>query len=84
MSGKHVPVRTFGDWQDPAPGFVEADLVAHGYGSGGDDEMLGHFAPMSVASSQPTVIDSDRDVYPVRSTPSRSRRPWGLDVSWAA
>ena len=24
-----VPVRTFGDWQDPAPGFVEADLVAH-------------------------------------------------------
>ena len=25
-----VPVRTFGDWQEPAPGFVEADLVAHG------------------------------------------------------
>ena len=24
-----VPVRTFSDWQDPAPGFVEADLVAH-------------------------------------------------------
>ena len=24
-----VPVRTFGDWKDPAPGFVEADLVAH-------------------------------------------------------
>ncbi len=24
-----VPVRTFGDWQEPAPGFVEADLVAH-------------------------------------------------------
>ena len=24
-----VPVRTFGDWQDPAPVFVEADLVAH-------------------------------------------------------
>ena len=24
-----APVRTFGDWQDPAPGFVEADLVAH-------------------------------------------------------
>ncbi len=28
-----VPVRTFGDWQDPAPGFVEADLVAHCGGS---------------------------------------------------
>src|ERR1019366_9266287 len=24
-----VPVRTFDDWDDPAPGFVEADLVAH-------------------------------------------------------
>jgi hypothetical protein len=26
---RRVPVRTFADWQDPAPGFVEADLVAH-------------------------------------------------------
>ncbi len=24
-----VPVRTFSDWGDPAPGFFEADLVAH-------------------------------------------------------
>src|SRR5664279_4618673 len=24
-----VPIRTFNDWNDPAPGFVEADLVAH-------------------------------------------------------
>lgn len=28
-----VPVRTFSDWNDPAPGFVEADLVAHCGGS---------------------------------------------------
>jgi hypothetical protein len=26
---RSVPVRTFADWNDPAPGFVEADLVAH-------------------------------------------------------
>ena len=26
---RHVPVRTFADWGDPPPGFVEADLVAH-------------------------------------------------------
>jgi hypothetical protein len=26
---RSVPVRTFSDWGDPAPGFVEADLVAH-------------------------------------------------------
>jgi hypothetical protein len=24
-----VPVRTFGDWKDPPPGFVEVDFVAH-------------------------------------------------------
>lgn len=26
---RSVPVRTFADWHDPAPGFVEADLVVH-------------------------------------------------------
>jgi len=26
---RSVPVRTFEGWDDPAPGFVEADLVAH-------------------------------------------------------
>jgi hypothetical protein len=26
---RSVPVRTFADWDDPAPGFVEADLVVH-------------------------------------------------------
>jgi hypothetical protein len=24
-----VPVRTFADWNDPLPGYVEGDLVAH-------------------------------------------------------
>lgn len=28
-----VAVRTFSDWNDPPPGFTEADLVAHGGGS---------------------------------------------------
>jgi len=26
---RSVPVRTFADWNDPVPGFMEADLVAH-------------------------------------------------------
>ena len=26
---RSVPVRTFDDWDDPPPGFIEADLVAH-------------------------------------------------------
>jgi hypothetical protein len=26
---RSIPVRTFSDWEDPSPGFMEADLVAH-------------------------------------------------------
>jgi hypothetical protein len=27
---RSVPIRTFNDWRDPAPGFMEVDMVAHG------------------------------------------------------
>jgi hypothetical protein len=27
---REVPIRTFNDWKDPAPGFCEVDMVAHG------------------------------------------------------
>jgi hypothetical protein len=27
---RSVPIRTYADWNDPAPGYMEADLVAHG------------------------------------------------------
>jgi hypothetical protein len=30
---RQIPIRTFADWNDAAPGFVEADLVAHDGGS---------------------------------------------------
>ena len=36
---RSIPVRTFADWKDPAPGFLEADLVAHG-----GETMAGSFA----------------------------------------
>lgn len=29
---RRVPVRTFADWDDPPPGYLEIDLVAHGGG----------------------------------------------------
>ena len=31
--GKRVPVRTYNDWNEPPPGFLEIDLVAHCGGS---------------------------------------------------
>ncbi len=27
--GRHIPARTFADWNNPSPGFLEIDLVAH-------------------------------------------------------
>ena len=27
---RQIPIRTFADWNDALPGFIEADLVAHG------------------------------------------------------
>ncbi len=30
---KQIPVRTFADWGEPAPGFLEIDFVVHGGGS---------------------------------------------------
>jgi hypothetical protein len=33
----HVPIRTFADWNEDTPGFLEIDLVAHDGGSGYGD-----------------------------------------------
>ena len=30
---RSIPIRTFGDWNDPEPGYMESDLVAHCSGS---------------------------------------------------
>jgi hypothetical protein len=37
-SSREIPVRTFADWKEPAPGFLEMDFVAHG-----GDSMQGTF-----------------------------------------
>ena len=40
-----VPVRTFADWDEPLPGFLEIDFVAHG-----GDAVLGTFICSLVAT----------------------------------
>jgi hypothetical protein len=30
---REIPIKTFSDWKDPAPGFLEIDFVVHGGGS---------------------------------------------------
>ena len=34
---QHIPIRTFADWDDLRPGFVEVDLVGHDGGVGRGD-----------------------------------------------
>lgn len=36
LKGK-IPIRTFADWDDAQPGFLEADLVAHNGGNAEGD-----------------------------------------------
>ena len=43
--GRHIPVRTFADWNRPPPGFLEIDLVAHC-----GDNMGGSFVHSLVAT----------------------------------
>ena len=43
--GRHIPVRTFADWNKPPPGFLEIDLVAHC-----GDNMCGSFVYSLVAT----------------------------------
>jgi Integrase core domain len=40
-----IPIRTFADWQEPGPGFLEVDFVAHG-----GDAMQGTFLGSLVAT----------------------------------
>jgi hypothetical protein len=44
-SRREIPVRTFADWKEPAPGFLEIDFVAHG-----GDSMQGTFLWSLVAT----------------------------------
>ena len=44
-SSREIPVRTFADWNEPSPGFLEIDFVAHG-----GDSMEGTFLWSLVAT----------------------------------
>ena len=44
-SSQQIPVRTFADWSEPAPGFLEVDFVSHG-----GDSMQGTFLWSLVAT----------------------------------
>jgi hypothetical protein len=82
---KQVPIRTFADWSDAAPGFVEADLVAHDGGSAFGD-FLCTLTMTDVATGWTEVIailnKAQRNVFPAIQR-VRERLPFpllGLDT----
>ncbi len=50
-----IPIRTFADWQEKCPGFVEVDLVAH-CGESLDGFYLNTLIGIDVATNWPEFI----------------------------
>lgn len=82
---KQVPIRTFADWSEVAPGFVEADLVAHDGGSAYGD-FLCTLTMTDIATGWTEVIavlnKAQRNVFPGLQR-ARERLPFpllGLDT----
>jgi hypothetical protein len=64
---KQIPIRTFADWSDVSPGFVEADLVAHDGGSAYGD-FLCTLTMTDIATGWTEVVavlnKAQRNVFP--------------------
>jgi hypothetical protein len=52
---RQVPIRTFADWKEPAPGYLEIDFVAHG-GSSVEGTFVWSLAATDVCSGWTEVV----------------------------
>jgi hypothetical protein len=82
---RQIPLRTFADWSDVTPGFVEADTVAHDGGSGYGD-FLCTLTLTDIATGWTEVVavlnKAQRNVFPGLQR-ARERLPFpllGLDT----
>jgi hypothetical protein len=81
---KEIPIKTFSDWKDPAPGFLEIDFVVHGGGSM-SGEYLHSFVGTDVCSGWVEAVPmlarrakaghrgDQRHAGPTAGAPSRNR-----------
>src|SRR5207249_9388210 len=79
---KHqVPIRTFADWQDSRPGFMEADLVAH-CGERTDGGFLNTLVLTDVATGWteclPLLCKSEEEVLRALSLARQQLLPFSL------
>ena len=55
--GSRVPVRTFMDWNEPSPGYLEIDLVAHG-GGGVSGAFIHSLVAAGLMKANPVIDDA--------------------------
>jgi hypothetical protein len=77
---REVPIRTFNDWKDPAPGFCEVDMVAHG-GTSVAGSFIQTLTMVDVATGWTEclpLINRDGSLVVAAITRAQSLFPWLL------
>ncbi|MCL4378517.1 MAG: transposase family protein [Actinobacteria bacterium] len=78
---KHqIPVKTFSDWNDTVPGFLEADLVGH-YGGNGSGEFCFsiNFTDVATCWDEPFAIKNKAQLWVTKATDTvRTRLPFEM------
>jgi len=75
-----IPIRTFSDWDDTRPGFVQADLVAHcGQSAAGDFCQTLTLTDVATGWTEPRAIKNKARIWVVQSIDDiRLGLPFGL------
>jgi len=78
---KHqIPIKTFSDWNDAIPGYLEADLVGHDGGNGcGEFSFSINFTDVATCWDEPVAIKNKAQKWVVEATDTvRGRLPFEM------
>ena len=78
---KHqIPIKTFSDWSDSLPGYLEADLVGHDGGNGcGEFSFSINFTDVATCWDEPVAIKNKAQKWVVEATDTvRGRLPFEM------
>ena len=78
---KHqIPIKTFSDWDDTAPGYLEADLVGHDGGNGAGEFCFSiNFTDVATCWDEPVAIKNKAQLWVIKATDTvRGRLPFEM------
>ena len=78
---KHqIPIKTFSDWDESAPGYLEADLVAHEGGNASGDFCFSiNFVDVATSWDEPVAIKNKAQIWVTDATDKvRGRLPFEM------